>query len=117
MLNPIIQTQSGKVFLTYPSIPEFNLQMDFNPIIDWFGLRNKFCLLHWQAKPFGERRWGIYDAGYDRYTSLKYCDVEFKVIPQLLAVNELIVKTIPTAVLYFPESQLIQRGHYLLIPS
>ncbi len=116
MLDPFIQTNEGKVVLTYPSMPEFSLEMNFNPIIDLFRLRGQFCILHWQAKPFGERRWGVYDAGADRYTSLKYCELELRVIPHLLQVDETIVKTVPTAVLHFPETQLIKNGYYSLIP-
>lgn len=116
MLEPIVSTQAGKVSLTYSAMPNFNLQMDFNPIIDWFRLRGQFCILHWQAKPFGERRWGLYDAGIDKYTSLKYCELQPRVIPRLLQVDENIVKTVPTAVLYFPRSQLVDNGYYLIMP-
>ena len=116
MLEPILETKSGKVSLTYPAMPNFNLQMDFNPIIDWFRLRGQFCILHWQAKPFGERRWGVYDAEVDQYTSLKYCELELLAIPQLLQVDENLIKTVPTAVLYFPRSKLIKNGYYSIIP-
>lgn len=112
MLDPIIKAEMGKVSLTYPTMPDFNLQMDFNPIINWFRLRGQFCILHWQAKPFGQRRWGVYDGGVDSYTSLKYCELELVSIPQLLQVDENTIKTVPTAVLYFPKSQLIQNGYY-----
>lgn len=116
MLDPIVTTEAARVFLTYRLLPGFSLQMDFNPIIDWFRLRDQFCILHWQAKPFGQRRWGLYDAGVDRYTSLKYCELQLRTIPQLLQVDENIVKTVPTAVLYFPRSQLVKDGYYSIIP-
>ncbi|MEG4251059.1 hypothetical protein [Microcoleus sp. Pol10D4] len=112
MLEPIIRTEAATVSLSYRLLPGFNLQMDFNPIIDWFRLRGQFCILHWQAKPFGQRRWGLYDAGIDRYMSLKYCELQLQVIPQLLQVDENIVKTVPTAVLYFPQSKLTKNGYY-----
>ncbi|MEG4419380.1 hypothetical protein QUA70_12325 [Microcoleus sp. LAD1_D5] len=117
MLSPIIQTAAAKVSLTYPLLPGFNLQMDFNPIINWFRLRGQFCILHWQAKPFGERRWGIYDAGADSYTSLKYCELELRAIPRLLQIDEQVIKTIPTAVLYFPASKLVKNDYYSVIPA
>lgn len=117
MLDPIIETESGKVSLTYPTIPDFDLQMNFNPIIDWFRLSGQFCILHWQAKPSGQRRWGLYDAGEDSYTSLKYCELQLRTIPQLLQVDENIIKTVPTAVLYFPRSQLVKNGYYSIVPA
>ncbi|MEG5045959.1 hypothetical protein [Microcoleus sp. B4-C1] len=116
MLVPDVVTDMGKVSLTYPTMVDFNLQMNFNPIIERFRLRGSFCLLHWQAKPFGERRWGIYDAGADFYTSLEYRVLQLNVIPQLLQVDETVVKSVPTAVLYFPRSELIKKGHYSIIP-
>jgi len=115
MLDPIIQTQAGKVLLTYPLLLGFKLEMDFNPIIDWFRLRGQFCILHWQAKPFSQRRWGVYDGGADHYTSLKYCELELRVLPRLLQVDEQLIKTVPTAVLYFPNSQLVKNGYYSLV--
>ena len=115
MLNPILETDAGKVSLTYPTMPDFNLRMDFNPIIEQFRLRGKFCLLHWQAKPFGERRWGVYDGGMDDYVSVKYCELELRVISRLLQLDENIIKTVPTAVLLFPNSQLTKNGYYSII--
>lgn len=112
MLDPIIETEAAIVSLSYRLLPGFKLQMNFNPIIDWFRLRGKFCILHWQAKPFGQRRWGIYDAGMDEYISLKYCELQLQVIPQLLQVDENTIKTVPTAVLYFRDSKLVKNDYY-----
>lgn len=116
MLNPIVVTESGKVSLTYPTMPDFNLRMDFNSIIERFRLSGQFCLVHWQAKPFGERRWGVYDAGNDQYISFRYSEMEIKTIPILLQVDENIIKTVPTAVLYFPQTILTKDNYYSLIP-
>jgi hypothetical protein len=115
MLDPVITTETGKVSLTYPLMPNFSLQMDFRPIIERFHLKDQFCLVHWQAKPFGERRWGVYDAGNDKYVSLKYEQIEAKVVPQFLQVDENIVKTVPTAVMLFPNTRIIKNGYYSLV--
>jgi len=118
MLNPLITIISpGKVQLSYPEMPDFpGLTMDFNPIIDGFRLRRqpRFCLLHWQAKPFGQRRWGVYCAGNetDHYVSLKHCELQMQVLPELLQVDENLIKSVPTAVLFFPNSQIIKDGYY-----
>jgi len=112
MLEPVTVTSLGKVKLTYQTMPDFLLEMDFNPLIDRFRLRNQFCILHWQAKPKGERRWGVYDGGMDDYTSLKYDELQLQVVPQLLQVDENVIKTVPTAVLMFPNSKLIKTGYY-----
>ena len=115
-LDPVIELKAiGQVFLTYPSIPEFKLEMNFKPIVDWFRLQGQFCLLHWQAKPYGQRRWGIYDAGSESYISLKHSEIELRVNPQLLQVDENIIKTVPTAVLYFSGSRLIKSEYYSIV--
>lgn len=93
-------------------MPEFSLEMNFKPIIDWFRLQGHFCLLHWQAKPFGQRRWGIYENGSGSYTSLKHRELNVEVTPQLLQVDENLIKTVPTAVMLFANSKLIKNGYY-----
>lgn len=115
-LDPVVETKEGKVSLTYLAMPDFNLQMDFTAIINWFKLQGQFCILHWQAKPFGERRWGVYDAGADLYASLKYNQLQPKVVPQTLQVDERLIKTVPTAVLLFPNSKLVKNGYYSIVP-
>ena len=115
-LDPVIELkEAGQVFLSYPSMPEFSLEMNFKPIVDWFRLKGQFCLLHWQAKPFGQRRWGVYDGGTESYTSVKHCEVELKVLPQMLQVDENLIKTVPTAVLYFANSKLVKNDYYSII--
>lgn len=124
MLEPFIVTSLAKVTLSYPDFstvyPEVKfdkLEMDFNPFIERFKLRGRFCLLHWQAKPFGERRWGVFDGGTDKYVSLKGTELELKAIPRLLEVDEKIIKTVPTAVCYFPDCKLVRSTYYSLIPA
>jgi hypothetical protein len=114
---PTIETAEGRVKLTYPNLPDlkdFELKMDFNPIIEKFNITGKFCLLHWQAKPFGLRRWGIYDGGTDKYFAVKWdcLDIVSTAIP--LQLDEQIIKTVPTAVLYFKESK-VEKRNYLSI--
>ncbi len=115
MLNPTIECLEKKVSLTYPHLLDFELKMDFNPIIDKFNLAGKFCLLHWQAKPFGLRRWGIYDGGIDKYFAATWdcIDVNCSGIP--LQLDETIVKTVPTAVIYFKNSQVAETNYLSIV--
>lgn len=114
MLTPTIETSQGRVRLSYTHLPDFELKMDFNPIIEKFQLVGKLCLLHWQAKPFGLRRWGIYDAGIDQYFSATWdcLDVNCSGIP--LQLDETIVTTVPTAVIYFRDAR-VEKQNYLSI--
>jgi len=113
MLAPVIVEKIAprQFQLSYPHLPDFQLKLDFSPIIDQFNLSGDFCLLHWQAKPFGLRRWGIYSGGEDSYCSAEGQSLDLsagKIIP--LQLDESIIKTVPTAVLYFPGCRVSHRG-------
>lgn len=45
------------------------INLDFNPIIKHFNLKqyDDYVLIHWQARPFGLRRWGFYCGKSDQY--------------------------------------------------
>lgn len=109
-------TDRAKVRLTYPHLPEFELKMDFNPIIERFHLVGNFCLVHWQAKPFGLRRWGVYDAGKDKYYPFSWNGAVCSTSPKFLQIDEELVKSVPTAVLFFTETTVIQ-AEYLTIAN
>lgn len=115
MLTPTVECLRGEVKLTYPHLPDFELKMNFTPIIREFQLVGKFCLLHWQAKPFGLRRWGVYDAGADKYfaTTWNCTDINCGGIP--LQLDETIVTTVPTAVIYFKNSKVIERNYLSIV--
>jgi len=107
MLSQKIEKVSrGRFDVTYEHLPDFKLALDFNPIIQRFNLQGSFCLLHWQAKPFGLRRWGVYDGGKDSYVACEWSQVEVLKNPRCLQLDETIVSTVPTAVLHFEASIL-----------
>jgi hypothetical protein len=115
MLIPTINCLNKQITLTYPHLPDFELKMNFDPIIERFQLTGKFCLLHWQAKPFGLRRWGLYDAGIDQYfaTTWDCIDIKCNAIP--LQLDETIIKTVPTAVLYFKDCKAINQNYLSIV--
>jgi hypothetical protein len=118
MISPGTETSQGRVRLTYPHLPDFELKMDFNPIIDKFNLAGNFCLLHWQAKPFGLRRWGIYDGGKDKYYAATWNHLHCLCLtpPRFLQLDEDLVKTVPTAVMLFIDATAVQE-EYLTLAS
>lgn len=115
-MKPIVETKKGQVKLTYQHLPGFELKMDFNPIIDRFHLTGDFCLVHWQAKPFGLRRWGAYDAGKDKYYPFTWNGALCSTPPTFLQIDEELVKSVPTAVLLFPNTTVILK-EYLELTS
>lgn len=103
----ISKTATGRFDVTYEHLPDFKLALNFNPIIQRFNLQGRFCLLHWQAKPFGLRRWGIYDSGKDFYVACEWGQIEILKSPRCLQIDETVSSTVPTAVLFFEAGVLL----------
>ncbi|MBP0016252.1 MAG: hypothetical protein J7647_01690 [Cyanobacteria bacterium SBLK] len=106
-MQRVQKLDEGKFKIWWDEKPRESLTLDFNPIIEYFNLTGEFCLLHWQARPRGLRRWGIYDSASDNY--YPFDSARFSrssLIGQTLQINENQHKTVPTAVLLF-EGKLI----------
>jgi hypothetical protein len=101
----------GKFLLRYRNMPNFELEMDFSPFNKIFNLKETYTLLHWQAAPKGLRTWGAYVAAPDRddYIVFDYPEFEPCNHPhQLLQIDEVLVNTRPTAVIYYPDRVMIK---------
>lgn len=57
--------------------------------------------MHWQAKPRGFRRWGLYDVNDDEYYSREYYQIRFNtaVKQELIQANDNAIKENPVAVI------------------
>lgn len=82
------------------------LTLDFNSIINRFNLPQRypdFVLLHWQARPKGLRRWGVYHYGNDQYygTDWDKCSFDNCTI-ELLQMDEMQLINPPSAVVLLP---------------
>lgn len=89
----------------------FFLNLDFNPIINYFNLEGNYILQHWQAKPFGYRHFGYFVCynNESRYITIPSGFCKIQVTPQTLQINEIQNKgKVPTAVLYYPNSLLLK---------
>ena len=75
----------------------FRLVLNFNPIIERFNLKGNYQLIHWQAKPFGYREWGVYNSLDDSYTSINQFQIagNFK----SLQIPDSEAQSIPSAVI------------------
>ena len=112
MLSQKIEKISrGQFNITYEHLPEFKLVLNFNPIVEQFSLSGKFCLLHWQAKPFGLRRWGLYDGAKDSYVACEWNQIELLKNPRCLQIDEAIASTVPTAVLHFEDATFLPASY------
>ncbi|MCC3513616.1 MAG: hypothetical protein JGK29_32860 [Microcoleus sp. PH2017_17_BER_D_A] len=105
-MKPIVvaETEKGRVKLTYPHLPDFELKMDFNPIIDKFHLAGSFCLVHWQAKPL------------DKYYPFTWNGALCSTPPRFLQIDEELVKSVPTAALLFLDTTVVLK-EYLTLTS
>ncbi len=103
-------TIPNKFVLVWREAKEF-LILDFNPILQGFGLEGPYVLIHRQGKPKGLRTWGIYDSSSQSYFSDSFeGDQPLIGISEvsLLQLNENIHKTLPTAVIYIPNITIEQ---------
>jgi hypothetical protein len=67
--------------------------LDFNPLLNEFDLRNRpYSLLHWQGVPFGYRQWGAYDCLEDNYISLGTEPIEIFKPSTLLQIPDQFIK-------------------------
>lgn len=97
-IQNIKKLAKGKIKISWKNAKNSEITMDFNPIIKQFKL-SKGLILHYQAKPFGLRRWGIYDITNDKYISIEWMQVYFeKVKIKLLSLED--SKQQPTSVLW-----------------
>jgi hypothetical protein len=70
MIHCIRHSQTPNIFSIYwktpdgKVIPDSELTLDFNPILECLGFTGSFCLLHYQAKPKFLRRFGVYCNGF-----------------------------------------------------
>lgn len=107
-----------EVTLSYPGSDHAELTMTFAPLIERFNLTDGL-LLHWQAKPFGVRCWGVYSILERKYIAVDWDKIHFSMTSmQTLQLNELNYPGVkPTAVLYFPGARLNNNRNYVEVRS
>jgi hypothetical protein len=96
-------------------LPDSRLKLSFAPLIEAFALSGQFCLLHWQAKPKGLRRFGVYCSTSDSYTGIDHDRLKINASGEALQISEQQHKTVPTAVLLYRDCRLIDRESYFVI--
>ena len=103
-MQQIIKIRTGRFLVEWTQRPQEKLTVDFLPLIKTFKLEPPFCLLHWQAKPKGLRRWGIYDGATDVYVGCDWDSIHLLCKPKVIEISENVHRTVPTAVLLFQGS-------------
>ena len=89
------------------TVPDSTITLDFNPLIKEviakYGLLKNYCFMHWQAKPKGLRRFGVYDSATQNYLAGSGLTTE---LPSYsIQIDEKIHSTLPTAVMCYPTAQ------------
>lgn len=106
-MSRIIKVQGSKVALSHGNSPDLSLQMDFQPIINAAKRltgNQPFSFVHWQAKPFGLRTWGVFtvdELGNTNYISARNIDVDALTQPTFLQIDERAFNVKPTAGLLY----------------
>jgi hypothetical protein len=97
---------TAKFKVSNPDLPNSELLLDFNPIVNHFNLNlsgRDYQLIHWQGRPKGDRQWGIYDSKTDSYRTGIYDDYRQFAYGglKLLMLDDRSTDTLPSAVLMF----------------
>lgn len=104
-MKNITRIAAAKFKVSTPNIPNSELELDFNPIINEFKLTGNFTLIHWQARPKGYRQWGIYSSLDDSYRAVEELTINLS-SAKSLQLNDAAATTIPSAVLYSNETRV-----------
>ncbi len=99
MTQTIEKLANGTFRSQWQGVTDSTLKLNFDVLIEHFGLTGEFCLVHWQAKPKGLRRWGVYCRAADMYYAADEILFDEGLTVETLQMDERIVKTVPTAVL------------------
>ena len=105
-MKTIQKLSKAKFKVSTDNIPNSDLELDFNPLIEEFNLKGDFLLVHWPARPKGYRRWGIYASKSDLYYSLTSIDME-RWTGKTLQLDDFTASTVPSAVLLVENARLI----------
>lgn len=106
MRQKVIKLGQGRFRVLWEKLPEQAITLDFNPIIKRFNLNQykDYVLLHWQARPHGLRRWGLYSGRADQYYGADWDKATFDQCNiQLLQIDELGLLEPPSAVVFIPD--------------
>ncbi len=99
-MKSVQHISKAKFKISTVDVPESEILLDFNPVIEQFQLRGKFYLIHWQARPKGHREYGVYNFEADSYISGDNFPVSYG-SHQLLMLDDLTAATVPSAVICF----------------
>ncbi|MDX2215295.1 MAG: hypothetical protein SFY66_18670 [Oculatellaceae cyanobacterium bins.114] len=108
------QLSKFRFAITYPKLPGFILRLNFEPIILSHNIEGNYALLHWQAMPKGERRWGCFcmKDGETSYQSFIELNPVSGVTLRGIQIDETFFTFVPTAVIHCPNCFLSVDGDF-----
>lgn len=99
-MKSVHKISKAKFMVTTLDLPNSELQLDFNPIIEQFKLSGNYYLIHWQARPKGHREYGIYTSVDDSYRSTDNIPTSYGGMA-CYQLDDKTANTIPSAVICF----------------
>lgn len=110
----IIKLGKGQFRVFWEGKEKQALRLNFNPLIEVIENKDS-VILHWQGRPFGLRRWGVYCIQSDTYYGIDADKLNLKGCPKTIQIPELQNRTIPTAVLVFENCKVIKKGEVIYL--
>lgn len=88
------------------------LRLDFRPLVTQLNINSPTVFLHWQGRPFGLRRWGVYCWESDQYYGVDHDKLTLGDLPAITyQIPEKQFKTLPTAVLVYRNCVVQSKEH------
>ena len=112
MRQKIIKLAEKQFRVFWEGYEKQGLRLDFTPICNQLELNAPTVLLHWQGRPFGLRRWGVYCWQSDQYYGVDHDKLNLANLPsETYQIPEKQFKSLPTAVLVFRDCFIKANGH------
>lgn len=114
MRQKIIKLGEGQFRVFWEKHESQALKLDFRPLLKQLQLKFPAVLLHWQGKPYGLRRWGVYCSSSDQYYGVDFNKLDLgNCQSRTHQIPERQFKTLPTAVLVYPNCKILAKGDYV----
>ena len=110
----VTKLSSGRFNICWERRYNTAMVLDFNHLIRAYDLVPPFVIFHFQARPKGLRRWGIFDGGRDEYLSLESDRVRLDLPGRPIQIPDA-EGVMPTAVLLYDKATAVAEGETIVV--
>ena len=114
MRQKIIKLGHAQFRVFWETYEKQELRLDFRPLLSQLNFKGNMVILHWQGRPWGLRRWGVYCSRSDQYYGVDHDKINLNECPcDTFQIPEKQFKTLPSAVLVFRNCTINAKGEMM----